>query len=146
MIRARGEAQQKIAVNQYQRIPQHRLRTLELNFMNGAITIINAKPDRLKISSMAGVVMIRGEIAESAEYNINTTSGDIQMELVDSVACTINTNSITEALRCDSDLVDAEVRSNWISGILNAPKADLRLNTISGNIALTSINRGKVRK
>ena len=68
------------------------------------------------------------------------------MELVDSVACTINANSITGALRCDSDLVDAEVRSNWISGILNAPKADLRLNTISGNIALTSINRGKVRK
>ena len=146
MIRARGEAQQKITVNQYLRVPQHRLRTLELNFVNGAATIIDAEPARLKISSMAGVVIVRGEIAESAEYDISTVSGDIQMELADSAACTVNANSVTGVLKCDPDLIDAEVRSNWISGILNAPKANLRLNSISGNITLTNTNRGKVTK
>ena len=146
MIRTRGAAQQKITVNQYLRVPQHRLRTLELNFINGAATIIDAKPARLKISSMAGVVTIRGEITESAEYDINTVNGDIQMELAESVACTINANSVTGVLKCDSDLTDAEVRSNWMSGILNAPKANLRLNSISGNIVLTNTNRGEVVK
>ncbi len=146
MIRARGEAQQKITANQYLRVPQHRLRTLELNFVNGTATIIDVKPARLKISSMAGVVTIRGEIGESAEYDINTVSGDIQMELADPAACTINANSVTGVLKCDSDLIDAEVRSNWLSGILNAPKADLRLNSISGNIALTNATRGEVGK
>ena len=146
MIRARGEAQQKIMVNQYLRVPQHRLRTLELNFVNGAATIIDIKPARLKISSMVGVITVNGEIAEGAEYDINTASGDIQIELADSAACTINANSITGALRCDSDLIDAEARTNWVSGILKAPKADLRLNSISGNIALTSINREKAGK
>lgn len=144
MIRARGEAQQKITVNQYLRVPQHRLRALELNFVNGAATIIDVKPARLKINSATGVVTIRGEIAESVEYDINTASGDIQMELVESVACTIDANSVTGVLKCDSNLIDAEVRSNWISGILNAPKANLRLNSISGNIVLTNVNCGKV--
>ena len=144
MIRARGEAQQKVTVNQYLRVPQHRLRTLELNFVNGAATIIDVKPARLKINSATGIVTIRGEIAESAEYDINTASGDIQMELAESVACTINASSVTGVLKCDSDLIDAEVRSNWISGILNAPKANLRLNSISGNIVLTNANCGKV--
>ena len=146
MIRARDEAQQKITVNQYLRVPQHRLRALELNFVNGAATIIDVKPARLKINSATGVVTIRGEIAESAEYDINTASGDIQMELAESVACTINANSITGTLRCDSDLIDAEVRNNWMSGILNAPTANLRLTSISGNIILTNANRGKVGK
>ena len=146
MIRARGEAQQKITVSQYLRVPQHRLRALELNFVNGAATIIDVKPARLKINSATGIVTIRGEIAESAEYNINTASGDIQMELAESVACTINANSITGLLKCDSDLLDAEVRTNWLSGILNAPKAELRLNSISGSIVLTNANRGKVVK
>ena len=146
MIRARDEAQQKIAVNQYLRVPQHRLLTLELNFVNGAATIIDAKPARLKINSATGVVTIRGEIGESAKYDINTVSGDIQMELADSVACTINANSVTGVLKCDSDLIDAEVRTNWISGILKAPKANLRLNSISGSITLTSINRRKAGK
>jgi hypothetical protein len=146
MIRARDEAQQKIAVNQYLRVPQHRLLTLELNFVNGAATIIDAKPARLKINSATGVVTIRGEIGESAKYDINTVSGDIQMELADSVACTINANSVTGVLKCDSDLIDAEVRTNWISGILKAPKANLRLNSISGSIVLTSINRRKAGK
>ena len=144
MIRARGEAQQKITVNQYLRVPQHRLRALELNFVNGTATIIDVKPARLKINSATGVVTIRGEIAESAEYDINTASGDIQMELSESVAGTINANSVTGTLKCDPDLIDAEVRSNWISGILNAPKANLQLNSISGNIVLTNANRGKV--
>lgn len=144
MIRARDEAQQKITVNQYLRVPQHRLCALELNFVNGAATIIDVKPARLKVNSATGVVTIRGEIAESAEYDINTASGDIQMELAESVACTINANSITGLLKCDSDLLDAEVRTNWLSGILNAPKAELRLNSISGNIVLTNANRGKV--
>lgn len=144
MIRARGEAQQKITVNQHLRVPQHRLRALELNFVNGAATIIDVKPARLKINSATGVVTIRGEIAESAEYDINTASGDIQMELVESVACTIDANSVTGVLKCDSNLIDAEVRSNWISGRLNAPKANLRLNSISGNIVLTNANHGKV--
>ena len=144
MIRARDEAQQKITVNQYLRVPQHRLRALELNFVNGAATIIDVKPDRLKINSATGVVTIRGEIAESAEYDINTASGDIQMEPAESVACTIDANSVTGVLKCDSNLIDAEVRSNWISGILNAPKANLRLNSISGNIVLTNTTRGKV--
>jgi hypothetical protein len=144
MIRARDEAQQKITVNQHLRVPQHQLHALELNFVNGAATIIDVKPDRLKINSATGVVTIRGEIAESAEYDINTASGDIQMELVESVACTINANSVTGVLKCDPDLIDAEVRSNWISGILNAPKANLRLNSISGNIVLANANRGKV--
>ena len=144
MIRARGEVQQKITVNQYLRVPQHRLRALELNFVNGAATIINAKPARLKINSATGVVTIRGEIAENAEYDINTASGDIQMGLADSVACTISADSVTGVLKCDPDLIDAEVRSNWISGILNAPKANLRLNSISGNIVLTNATREKV--
>ena len=144
IIRARGEAQQKITFNQYLRVPQHRLRTLELNFVNGAATMIDVKPARLKINSATGVVTIRGEIAESAEYDINTASGDIQMGLAESVACTINANSVTGVLKCDSNLIDAEVRSNWISGILNAPKANLRLNSISGNIVLTNANCGKV--
>ena len=86
MIRARDEAQQKIPVNQYLRVPQHQLRALELNFVNGAATIIDVKPARLKINSATGVVTIRGEIAESAEYDINTVSGDIQMEFADSAA------------------------------------------------------------
>lgn len=146
MIRARGEAQQKVTVNQYLRVPQHRLRALELNFVNGAATIVDVKPARLKINSATGVVTIRGEIAESAEYDINTASGDIQMELAESVACTIDANSVTGVLKCDPDLIDAEVRNNWISGILNAPKANLRLNSISGNIVLTNANRGKVVK
>ena len=146
IIRARGETQQKITVNQYLRLPKHRLGTLELNFVNGAATVIDVKLARLKISSMGGILTIRGEVAESAEYDINTASGDIQVELADSVACTINASSVTGVLRCDSDLIDAEVRTNWMSGILNAPKADLRLNTISGNIALTNANRGKVGK
>ena len=146
MIRARGEAQQTITVNQYLRVPQYRLRALELNFVNGAATIIDVKPARLKINSATGVVTIRGEIAESAEYDINTASGDIQMELAESVACTIDANSVTGVLKCDSNLIDAEVRSNWISGILNAPKANLRLNSISGNIVLTNANRGKAMK
>ena len=114
--------------------------------MNGAATIIDTTPARLKISSMTGIITIRGEIAESAEYDINTASGDIQMELAESVACTINANSVTGILKCDSDLIDAEVRTNWISGILNAPKAELRLNSISGNIVLTNANRRKVVK
>ncbi len=146
IIRARGEAQQKITVNQYLRVPQHRLRALELNFVNGAATIIDVKPARLKINSATGVVTIRGEIAESTEYDVNTASGDIQMELAESVACTIDANSVTGVLKCDSNLIDAEVRSNWMSGILNAPKANLRLNSISGNIVLTHANRGKVVK
>ena len=146
MIRARGEIQQKIAANHHLRVPRHRLRMLELNFVNGAATIIDVKPTRLKVSSMAGGVTVRGEIAESAEYDINTVSGDVQMELADSAACIINANSITGVLRCDWDLIDAEVRNNWISGILNAPKANLRLNSISGNIALTNANRGKAVK
>ena len=143
MIRARGEAQQKITVDQYLRVPQHRLRTLELNFVNGAATIVDVKPARLKINSATGAITIRGEIAESAEYDINTASGDIQMELSESVACTINANSVTGVLQCDSDLIDAEVRNNWMSGILNAPKANLRLNSISGNIILINTTRGK---
>lgn len=143
MIRAKGAAQQKVTVNQYLRVPQHRLRTLELNFINDAATIIDVKPARLKISSMAGVVTIRGEIAESAEYDINTVNGDIQMELAESVACTINANSVTGVLKCELDLIDAEVRNNWLSGILNAPKADLRLNNINGNIILTNATRGE---
>ncbi len=142
IIRARGEAQQKTIVNQYLRVPQHQLRTLELNFVNGAATVIDAKPARLKISSMAGVVTVKGEIAESAEYDINTASGDIQMELADSVACTIDANSVTGTLMCDSDLIDAEIRTNWMSGILNAPKAELRLNSISGNIILDNSTHG----
>ena len=146
MIRARDEAQQKIVVNQYLRVPQYRLHTLELNFVNGTATIIDVKPARLKISSMAGVIIVKGEIDESAEYDITTASGDIQMELANSVACTINANSVTGVLKCDSDLIDAEVRTNWISGILKAPKANLRLNSISGSIALTSINRRKAGK
>ena len=146
MISVRGEAQQKITVNQYLRVPQHRLHTLELNFLDGTATIIDVKPARLKISSMAGIITIKGEIAEGAEYDINTISGDIQMELADPAACTINANSVTGVLKCDSDLIDAEVRSNWLSGILNAPKADLRLNSISGNIALTNATRGEVGK
>lgn len=146
IIRVRGEAQQKITVNQCLRVPQHRLRALELNFVNGAATIIDVKPARLKINSATGVVTIRGEIAESAEYDVNTASGDIQMELAESVACTIDANSVTGVLKCDSTLIDAEVRSNWISGILNAPKANLRLNSISGNIVLTHANRGEVVK
>ena len=146
IIRARGEAQQKITVNQCLRVPQHRLRALELNFVNGAATIIDVKPARLKINSATGVVTIRGEIAESAEYDVNTASGDIQMELAESVACIIDANSITGVLRYDWDLIDAEVRNNWISGILNAPKANLRLNSISGNIVLTHANRGEVVK
>ena len=141
MIRARGEAQQKITVNQYLRVPQHRLRALELNFVNGAATIIDVKPARLKINSATGVVTIRGEIAESAECDINTASGDIQMELVESVACTIDANSVTGTLKCNPDLIDAEVRTNWLSGILNAPKANLRLNSISGNIVLTNLSQ-----
>ena len=146
IIRARGEAQQKITVNQCLRVPQHRLRALELNFVNGAATIIDVKPARLKINSATGVVTIRGEVAESAEYDVNTASGDIQMELAESVACTIDANSVTGVLKCDSNLIDAEVRSNWMSGILNAPKANLRLNSISGNIVLTHANRGEVVK
>ena len=146
IIRAKGETQQKITINQYLRVPQHRLRALELNFVNGVATIIDVKPARLKINSATGVVTIRGEIAESAEYDINTASGDIQMELADSAACTINANSVTGVLKCDSDLIDSEVRNNWLSGILNAPKANLRLTSISGNIALTNANRGKVVK
>ena len=142
IIRARGEAQQKVTVNQYLRVPQGRLRALELNFVNGAATIIDAKPTRLKISSMTGVVTVRGEIAESAEYDINTVSGSIQIELADSAACTINANSVTGVLKCDPGLIDAEVRNNWISGILNAPKAELRLNSISGNIILTNATPG----
>ena len=142
MIRARAEAQQKITVNQYLRVPQHRLRTLELNFVNSAATIIDVKPARLKINSATGVVTIRGEIAESAEYDINTVSGDIQMELAESVACTINANSVTGVLKCDPGLIDAEIRSNWLNGILNAPKAELRLNSISGNIILTNATPG----
>ena len=144
MIRARGEARQKVTVNQHLRVPQHRLRALELNFVNGVATIIDVKPAQLRINSATGVVTIGGGIAESAEYDINTVSGDVQMELADSVACTINANSVTGVLKCDPDLIDAEVRSNWISGILNAPKANLRLNSISGNIVLTNANRGKV--
>ena len=143
-IRTRGEILQNITVNQYLRVPQHRLRTLELNFVNGAATVIDVKPTRLKISSMAGDVTVRGEITENAEYDINTASGDLQMELADSTACTINANSVTGVLKCDPDLIDAEVRSNWISGILNAPKANLRLTSISGNIVLTNANHGKV--
>ena len=146
IIRARGEAQQKVTVNQCLRVPQGRLRTLELNFVNGAATIVDVKPARLKINSATGIVTIRGEIAESAKYDVNTASGDIQMELAESVACTIDANSVTGVLKCDSNLIDAEVRSNWISGILNAPKANLRLNTISGNIVLTDANRRKVVK
>ena len=143
IIRAKGETQQKITINQYLRVPQHRLRALELNFVNGAATIVDVKPARLKINSATGIVTIRGEIAESAEYDINTASGDMQMELAESVACTIDANSVTGVLKCDSDLIDAEVRSNWISGILNAPKANLRLTSISGNIILTNATRGK---
>ncbi len=142
-VRARDEAQEKITVNQCLRVPQHRLRALELNFVNGAATIIDAEPARLKINSATGVVTIKGEIAESAEYDINTASGNIQMELAESVACTINANSVTGVLKCDWDLIDAEVRTNWISGILNAPKASLRLTSISGNIVLTNATRGK---
>ena len=143
MIRARDEAQQKITVSQYLRVPQHGLRALELNFVNGAATIIDVKPAQLRINSATGVVTIKGEIAESAEYDINTVSGDVQMELAESVACTINANSVTGVLKCDPDLIDAEVRTNWISGILNAPKANLRLNSISGNIVLTNANCGE---
>ncbi|MCZ6677152.1 MAG: hypothetical protein O7E52_07855, partial [Candidatus Poribacteria bacterium] len=86
LVRAKGEAQQKVVINQYLRVPQRGIHTLELNFVNGEATVINVQPDRLKMSSMAGSITIRGAIADGAEYDINTGSGSIYMELPDSTA------------------------------------------------------------
>ncbi|MBI1928889.1 DUF4097 family beta strand repeat protein [Candidatus Poribacteria bacterium] len=132
-----GKPLPKIVVNQYLRVPQVGMRRLELNFVNGEVTLINAQPYRLKIGSMGGDITIKGAIAEDAEYDINTVSGDINIELADSAACSIDANCVTGRLTCDLDLADVNRRANWMSGVLHAPKANLRLNSISGNITLT---------
>jgi len=136
LIRA-GKALPKIVVNQYLRVPQAGMRRMELNLVNGEVTLINALPSRLKIGSMAGDITIKGAIAEDAEYDINTVSGDINIELADSAACSIDASSVTGTLSCNLDLADVNRRADWMSGVFNAPKANLRLNSISGNITLT---------
>ena len=136
LIRA-GKALPKIVVNQYLRVPQRGMRRLELNFVNGEATLINVQPARLKIGSMGGDITIKGEIGEDAEYDINTVSGDINIELADSAACSIDASCVTGTLTCDLDLVDVNRRTNWVTGTFNAPKANLRLNSISGNMTLT---------
>jgi hypothetical protein len=146
LIRARGEAQQKIVIHQHLRVPERKLRSLELNFVTGKATVAGVQSNQLKISSMEGSVTIQGEIAEAAEYDINTAGGSIDVELPNSAACTINASSVTGRLKCDLDLIDVEERANWISGVYNAAKADLRLNSIGGHITLTNMDRGSFVK
>ena len=142
LIRA-GKPSPKIVVNQYLRVPREGMRRMELNLVNGEVTLINAQPYRLKIGSMAGDITIKGKFAEDAEYDINTVSGDINIELAESAACSIDASSVTGRLTCDLDLADVNRRANWMSGVFNDPKANLRLNSISGHITLTQTDGGQ---
>jgi DUF4097 and DUF4098 domain-containing protein YvlB len=86
---------------------------------------------------MGGGVKIQGDIVEAAEYDINTTSGDIEMEFPETAAAAINAHSVTGVLKCELDLINADGRANWIIGIYKAPTANLRFNSVSGDIRLT---------
>jgi len=138
LVRARGEAQQKVVINQHLRVPKGKIRLLELNFVNGKATVADVQPARLKIRSTEGIIILTGEIAEDAEYDVNTTNGRIDVKFPDAAECTIHASSVTGTLKCNLDLIDADNRINWIHGVYNAPKANIRLNSISGDIILNN--------
>ena len=137
LIHAKRNGHEGIRVNQSLRVPCEHLNTLELNFVRGQATLVDISVGRLKISSMEGHINISGPIAEGADYDISSTSGNIDVRVPDSAAATINAHSVTGAVKCDLDLIDADGRANWINGVYNAPGATLRLNSVSGNIRLS---------
>ena len=125
-------------VNYLIRIPR-KMSGIELDFVDGNVSVFDILPARLKINGLSGNIEIKGGIAENSVYDIKSVGGNISVKIDPHASSSIKATSLVGSVECDLELEDLERQPNRISGILNGNTAQINLNTVKGNIQIMGL-------
>ena len=125
-------------VNYLIRIPR-KMSEIELDFVDGNVSVFDILPARLKINGLSGNIEIKGGIAENSVYDVKSVGGNISFKIDPHASSSVKATSLVGSVECDLELDDAEQQPNRISGILNGNMAQINLNTVKGNIQISKV-------
>jgi DUF4097 and DUF4098 domain-containing protein YvlB len=137
VIQSRG-GNGKPIVNYSIRIPRE-MSKIELDFVDGNVSVLDILPARLKINGLSGNIEIKGSIVENSVYDVKSVGGNISFKIDPQSSCSVKATSLVGSVECDLELEDIERQPNRISGILNGNTAQINLNTVKGNIRITGL-------
>jgi hypothetical protein len=137
VIQSRG-GNGKPIVNYSIRIPRE-MSEIELDFVDGNVSVLDILPARLKINGLSGNIEIKGGIAENSVYEVKSVGGNISFKIDPQSSCSVKATSLVGTVECDLELNDLVRQPNRISGILNRNTAQINLNTVKGNIRISKI-------
>ncbi|MFQ6041218.1 MAG: DUF4097 family beta strand repeat-containing protein [Candidatus Poribacteria bacterium] len=137
VIQSRG-GNDELMVNYSIRVPRE-MSGIELDFVDGNVSVLDVLLDSLKINGVSGNIEIRGGIAENGVYDVKSIGGNITFQIDPHANCGIKATSLVGTVECDLELEDIERQPNRISGILNKNTAQINLNTVKGNIKISKI-------
>ncbi|MBM3238617.1 DUF4097 domain-containing protein [Candidatus Poribacteria bacterium] len=137
VIQSRG-GNGKPIINYSIRIPRE-MSEIELDFVDGNVSVLDILPARLKINGLSGNIEIKGGITENSIYDVKSVGGNISFNIDPHANCSIKATSLVGAVECDLELFDLKRQPNRISGILNENIAQINLNTVKGNIRIGKI-------
>ncbi|HIE27694.1 TPA: hypothetical protein EYP66_10445 [Candidatus Poribacteria bacterium] len=126
----------ELIVNYSIRIPKE-MSGIELDFVDGNVSVLDVLLDSLKINGVSGNIEITGSIAENGVYDVKSVGGNITLKIDPSASCSIKATNLVGTIECDLKLENLEKQPNRISGTLNENTAQINLNTVKGNIRIS---------
>jgi len=107
---------------------------VNLSTTSGKIRVVNAENDAMKIKSLSGRIEYTLE-EQKGDIQINSTSGDIDLEIKKNPNATLDLRSTSGDVECLYKVSDVDVKKdNKLIGTVGNGKYEIELKTISGDI------------
>lgn len=103
--------------------------------VSGDITIEEARDGRLNIDTASGNIRYDGSLAKSSENQINSISGDVELQIPEDAGVNLNASSVSGDMSTDIDL-DGTIEEHALRGVIGDGAASLSITTTSGDVQI----------
>lgn len=109
-----------------------------LKSVSGGLTLVDGAPEKVRVDSVSGDVVLDVHSAGRLDVTVNTVSGDITMRLPDDIGVAVDLVSTSGDLACAFDGLDEETRpgARRLRGSVGDGTGQLRGRTVSGSLAV----------
>lgn len=111
---------------------------LQIGTVSGDITVRDAHNGQLSLATTSGSIEYEGDLASSGNNEINTISGDVQLQLPDDSSFRLDASSVSGEVNTSFQLSEAENGRNSLKGVVGSGAATLTVGTTSGEITIES--------
>jgi|Deesub1362B_J571_1020462.scaffolds.fasta_scaffold00387_15 DUF4097 and DUF4098 domain-containing protein YvlB len=112
--------------------------SIEADSVSGDIEIRDASEvKKLKAKAVSGSIIYQGKIQLDGEYDFNSHSGDIHLEIPSDSAFDLEASTFSGKIKSEFEItISGEISRRKIRGSVNGGGADVNISTFSGNIIL----------